>query len=82
MAEIVKRDVLNIKEASCLIASALTDCDYHDFVAHRLVTQSTLFTNGAFHIVAFQTVCLIDLLDQQHTIASASTRTGKRLFRR
>ena len=67
---------------SCLMASALTDCDYHDFVAHRLITQPTLFTDGAFHIVAFQTVCLIDLLDQQHTIASVSIRTGKRLFRR
>ena len=67
---------------SCLMTSALTDCDYHDFVAHRLVTKSTLFTDGAFHIVAFQTVCLIDLLDQQHTIASVSIRTGKRLFRR
>ena len=73
---------LEYNPASCLMPWFLADCDYHDFVANRLITQPTLFTDGAFHIVAFQTVCLIDLLDQQHTIASVSIRTGKRLFRR
>ena len=72
---------LEYDPASCLVPRFLADCDYHNFVPHRLVTQPALFTDGASHIVDFQIVCFINLLDQQHTIASVSIRTGKRLFR-